>query len=136
MTPASLLCSELMKEGYTGKAIANRLGLTEDGTFTLIRAIDPNYNGTVSDTTPYGLTFQTYRLRQRFSRYLQELTEELKGDRLEVGRVVGLNRRQQLNALRRPHTHDWTLSQIERLADAISYTFEEIMNVEYEKEDG
>jgi len=72
------------------------------------------------DDLPHGLTQATARLRQRLGDNLYLLTE--RGDNSEyqgryaVSPLIGMNNREQLRAEQRPFNHDWTLSQIERLA--------------------
>lgn len=72
------------------------------------------------DTMPFGLTPSTLRLRQKLGDLVYLLTERgRESDRLgrhRVGPKIGLNSREQIRAEQRPFNHDWTLSQIERLA--------------------
>jgi hypothetical protein len=83
-----------------------------------------DYMGTWSrapkDAMPYGLTTSTARLRQKLGDALYALRERGNDSshfgRNQVAPRVGLNNRQQLKAECRPFAHDWTLSQIERLA--------------------
>lgn len=69
---------------------------------------------------PFGLTSATSRLRGRLADYLYQLRERGnnhdKFARNQVAPKIGLNARQQLRAEQAPFSHDWTLSQIERLA--------------------
>jgi len=72
------------------------------------------------ETMPFGLTPATLRLRQKLGDLVYLLTERgRESDRLgrhRVGPKIGLNGREQIRAEQRPFNHDWTLSQIERLA--------------------
>jgi hypothetical protein len=79
----------------------------------------PAAKGT-KDAMPYGLTMATAGLRGKLADNLYQLRMRGKNHgqsgRNEVAPRVGLNSRQQLRAEERPFAHDWTLSQIERLA--------------------
>lgn len=72
------------------------------------------------DDMPHGLTTATSRFRMKLGNYVYMLRERgSDADSLSRGEVaskIGLNNRQQLRAENRPFNHDWTLSQIERLA--------------------
>ena len=69
---------------------------------------------------PHGLTPATLRLRQKLGDALYLLKERgvdsNKIPRNSIAPRVGLNMREQLKAEQRPFNHDWSLSQIERLA--------------------
>lgn len=75
---------------------------------------------TPKDALPYGLTTATAHLRGRLGDHLYQLRQRGNNHdnfgRNQVAPRVGLNARQQLKAEDRPFGHDWTLSQIERLA--------------------
>jgi hypothetical protein len=66
------------------------------------------------------MTSATARLRQKLGDNVYLLRERGKDSshfgRNEVAPRIGLNNRQQKRAEERPFTHDWTISQIERLA--------------------
>lgn len=70
---------------------------------------------------PYGLTDATNRLRANLATELYQLTCEDNDfgfrSRRDVAPVVGMHNREQIRAENKPFTHDWTLSQIERLAN-------------------
>jgi hypothetical protein len=75
---------------------------------------------TPKDALPYGLTSSTAHFRGRLGDHLYQLRHRGNNHdnfgRNQVAPRVGLNARQQLKAEERPFAHDWTLSQIERLA--------------------
>ena len=50
--------------------------------------------------------------------YLNQLCDKVPSKR-EASRLVGLNSHDLKYAKQRPFNHDWTLSQIERLADSL-----------------
>jgi hypothetical protein len=69
---------------------------------------------------PYGLTDASNRLRSNLANALYRVTNPhnefgFKG-RNQVAAEVGLNPREQIRAEQTPFRHNWTLSQIERLA--------------------
>jgi hypothetical protein len=66
------------------------------------------------------LSDESYQLRSRLADHLYNLLEQAES-RAEVAILIGLNNREQLRAINRPFTHDWTLSQIERLGQALGY---------------
>jgi hypothetical protein len=72
------------------------------------------------DAMPFGLSSSTNRLRGRLADHLYQLRNRGNNHdqfgRNQVAPKVGLNNRQQLKAEQTPFAHDWTLSQIERLA--------------------
>lgn len=72
------------------------------------------------DYMPFGLTEATARFRSMLARELYRVNgpDNPFGfkDRLEAAPAVGLNPREQIRAESKPFIHDWTLSQIERLA--------------------
>jgi hypothetical protein len=69
---------------------------------------------------PFGLSSSTHRLRSHLAGELYSFRE--KGNRgkpftrNQLAPLIGLNTRQQIRAENKPFTHDWTLSEIERLA--------------------
>lgn len=74
----------------------------------------------VGDQPPVGLTEATFRFRSRLANELYKVADQpekygLKG-RTELAGRIGMNSRTQNRALNNPYDHDWTLSQIERLA--------------------
>jgi len=73
-----------------------------------------------TDDMPYGLSNATMRLRQRLGDQLylllQRGTESERIGRYRAAARIGLNNREQIRAEQRPFCHDWSLSQIERLA--------------------
>ena len=72
------------------------------------------------DALPHGLTGATARLRGKLGDHLYQLRNRGNNHdnfgRNQVAPLIGLNNRQQTRAEQRPFAHDWTLSQIERLA--------------------
>lgn len=72
------------------------------------------------DEVPFGLTAATAQLRGKLADNLYQLRMRGKNHsqsgRNEIAPRIGLNARQQVRAEERPFAHDWTLSQIERLA--------------------
>lgn len=104
------------------REIAAREGITERWTRTLIKALERETGLTYRG---WGLHFktamgdETYALRSRLADQLHQLIQKV-GSRAEVAALTGVNSREQLRAINRPFHHDWTLSQIERLAQALA----------------
>lgn len=106
-------------------------GLTNRSLRTIIKELEDEHGidylsqnlRVARDAMPYGLTPATLTLRQRLGDQLYLLRErgqnsEVQG-RNSVAPQLGMNTRQQLKAEQRPFNHDWTLSQIERLAQQL-----------------
>lgn len=80
-----------------------------------------------AETMPYGLTPETLTLRMFLGDKLFEVQQKM-GGRIGATRLTGLNVREQVRAEQRPWSHDWTLSQIERLAHALGTTAKDLLN--------
>lgn len=103
-------------------------GMTERPLRQLIKEIEREegieYIGTPAckgeGSPPPGLTEATSRLRSNLANELYRITNPHNAfgiiGREDAAPLVGLNPRQQIRAENKPFTHDWTLSQIERLA--------------------
>lgn len=108
-------------EGITEK-------LLRDTIYDLQKDHGIKYTGTAASragiTAVYGLSDDTLRLRAKLADNLYAATDPdtgqlgLKG-RLEACPILGMNHREQIRAESKPFNHDWTLSQIERLARAL-----------------
>lgn len=88
----------------------------ENGVDYLGKASKPS----ATNAVPYGLSTSTARFRQKLGDHLYLLRERGNDSshfgRNQIAPRVGMNNRQQLKAEQRPFAHDWSLSQIERLA--------------------
>lgn len=122
---------DLLKAGRPPEAICEIVGLSPCGSSrALINDVARRHN---VDTTPrsfqgqlpFGVTDASHRLRVVLSEYLYRLREH--NDFATVSVLTGLTRNQQLNALNRPFTHNWSLSQIERLLDCFDKTLTDII---------
>lgn len=77
------------------------------------RLLPAGYDPKPRQSTPHGLTANTHALRARLGSIIATMSE--KGmSREAIGELTGLNKRESYRAERRPYSHDWTLSQIER----------------------
>lgn len=87
--------------------------------------------------TPYGLTDATDSLRARLGGIIA-LMSESGLSREEIGGLTGLNKRESYRAERRPFSHDWTLSQIERALEwygsKTGRTCHEVLDIDAEME--
>lgn len=74
----------------------------------------------VGDQPPVGLTEATFRFRSRLANELYKVAENPgkygMANRAELASKIGMNSRTQNRAMNNPYDHDWTVSQIERLA--------------------
>ena len=134
ITKAALARRERIKEYMTAdppvslKRIRLMEGLTDRSIRQLVKEIEAelgiDYFGMhirdEIDGLPYGLTSATLRLRQKLGDHIyllnQRGSESKRIGRHSVAPRIGLNNREQIRAEQRPFNHDWTLSQIERLA--------------------
>lgn len=111
--------------------IATMEGMAERACRLLIKEIEAEtgltYGGSGvrrdPDELPHGLSAATNALRSYLAGELYTLRE--KGNRgksysrAELAPLIGLNPRSQIRAVNKPFTHDWKLSEIERLAWAM-----------------
>jgi hypothetical protein len=74
------------------------------------RLLPEGYDPKPRLSLPYGLTEQTMGLRAK----LGSIIASMNMSRERIGEITGLNKRESYRAERRPFSHDWTLSQIER----------------------
>jgi hypothetical protein len=118
---------DYIKQGLNVRSIAARIGMNELAARRIIYALSPGYRGTVNDDTPYGMDTESLAQRIKLGSLLYDLRESLKGDRVQVARLTGLNRNEQIAAEQRPFEHDWSISQIQRLAKAISVNYKDII---------
>jgi len=132
MTQASLSSYDDIKsyisQGLTIKSIAERAGMNELAARRLVLKLSPGYKGTVVDTTPYGMDKESVHHRVELGSLLYDLRMSLEGDRTAVARLVGLNIREQIRAEQRPFDHNWSISQMQRLAKATNQTFQELLH--------
>ncbi len=130
--PRGLLydCDEieaLVKAGVSPLGIQERLGIGRASLFRVLREKGLTGYDYTEDLTPYGITSNSHAFRVRLGYMLYNLIERLDGDRAACGRLVGLNRQEQINAEGRPWCHNWTLAQIERLCEASNVDFQEFV---------
>ena len=92
-------------------------GLARQKIKELEREHGVSYFGTAAAKggVPYGLTDDSRAMRARLSDALHAVARK-QPDKAAVSALTGLNRREQRRAIERPFRHDWTVSQIERLA--------------------
>lgn len=111
------------------KEIQAREGVSPQTLRPLINQLEEelglSYFGTDSARGPgsFGLTDASRALRAR----LADALHSLGSDRAEVAALTGLNRHEQIRAINRPFRHDWTVSQIERLATATGRSMLEML---------
>lgn len=104
-------------------------GLTERPLRKYIRELELEYGITYIHTPgtrggdslmPYGLSDATVRFRSNLGDELFKVTGPTNdvgvNGRVDAAPHVGLNPREQIRAEGKPFNHDWTLSQMERLA--------------------
>lgn len=118
---------DYIAQGLSVKSIALRVGMNELAARRIINSLCPNYKGTVADTTPFGMDTESLAQRIKLGSLLYDLRESLGGDRVQISRLTGLNRNEQIAAEQRPFEHDWSISQMQRLAKAISVNYKDII---------
>lgn len=118
----------LMAEGLSPVTIADRLGLATVSVRTLCKKIDPSYCGSRTDEVPFGLSDHSMRLRSHLGRVLYDLTESRNLSNTEASSLTGLNRNELIFAVQRPWSHDWKISQIERLCNAAGIYFPDCLH--------
>lgn len=79
----------------------------------LRRELPEGYRGKPRSKIPYGLTEETDKIRARLGSIIAAMSDDGLS-REQIGEITGLNARQSFRAERRPFSHDWTLSQMER----------------------
>ena len=77
--------------------------------------------------TPVGFTAPNRGMRTFLGYKLSDLTTKHKGDKILIARLTGLTQSEQRQAVKASVGHNWTLAQIQRLADALDIPFEELM---------
>jgi len=118
----------LMVEGLSPVTIADRLGLATVSVRTLCKKIDPSYCGSRTDEVPFGLSDHSMRLRSHLGSVLYDLTESRNLSNTEASIFTGLNRNELICAIQRPWSHDWKVSQIERLCNAAEIYFPDCLH--------
>lgn len=135
------LLVELALQGLTEKEIGERLGISYDGVsaekrrVSKARGIEFPKRALGRNATPkpaYGLTARgepggSYRFRVNLSDRLKKLRD--KQHPIEVAQTTGLwpNAQTMATSNDPPYGYDWTISQIERLAQAHGLTFNELV---------
>lgn len=121
---------EMMRRGRPVRAIAQMEGLEADYCRKICKSLAARegfeYNPakvTRSDMSFVGLT----EASRGFRRYLGDKLHKLGDDPRRVARLVGMTQRCRKYAMERPFNHDWTLTQIERLAAALEMDFADLM---------
>lgn len=99
------------------RRICVRLAQSEGITYT------PDNIMNRAEIAPVGITEASRRFRSRLSDKLHLLGTDYRA----VASLIGMTRRCQKYARQRPFNHDWTLSQIERLAAALDMDFAQLM---------
>jgi len=84
-------------------------------------AITPGHN----TQPPVGLLEIPRHMRYNLAKLLRDLRDE--HHYVDVAHMIGLTNIEQARADKAPYTHNWTLSQIQRLAAASGKTFEEVL---------
>jgi antitoxin component of RelBE/YafQ-DinJ toxin-antitoxin module len=123
---------EHVKAGHTAYQIADAEGLDPDDARQKRRRIAkeeglPILRDKRSGLKAIGMNERNEQVRARLGFVLKRLTDERKMNPYQIARLVGLTMSEQRDAVDRTKGHNWTLAQIQRLADASGSTFEEIM---------
>jgi hypothetical protein len=119
-TSTNASVAELMAISLSPATIASRLGIALVTARSVIKQIDPSYAGKDVDAQAFGLSDDSIWLRMQLGNMLFQLQDENQLTPTQVSSTVGLNRLERIAAMQRPWSHNWTLSQISRLAGALS----------------
>ena len=124
---------EMIGLGRPVRIIAKTIGIEHDYCRKLIvklaneNCIDYQPDNSIerSKQPPVGISDASRRFRSRLGDMLYTLTD--KSDARAVARQIGMPIRSQKYAKETPFNHDWTLSQIERLAISLDKDFAVMM---------
>lgn len=109
-TPPLAIREIAAREGFTERYVRHQIKKLEQESGVIFGGWGLKYKAALSASS--------YRVRAQLAEQLYVLRERI-GHPAKVATLVGLNPREQLRATNRPFAHDWTLSQIERLAQVL-----------------
>ena len=120
-----------IEQGRPVRAVAKLEGIEHDYAYKLLKQVarvrgleyHPRRVAHPAGEPILGLTAASQTLRARLGDYLYRL----EGSPATIARQVGITAKNQPVAQDRPFNHDWTLSQIERLAEASNQDFHTFM---------
>jgi len=127
-TNAIELVRRLMVDDLSPNTIASRLGMAPVTVRALCKMIDPNYTGSIKDATPFGMTQDSIHLRIHLANALYDAVRSNGWTLTEQSARTGLNRSQLIKAMQRPYVHDWSISQIERLANLLDKSVADLLH--------
>lgn len=122
---------DLVKENTPLASIAKLTGTNQDYCGDLIEKLVKEYGLTYApakpgtEDMPVGVTSDSHTFRNNLAPLVYDLRET--DHHLQIARDTGLLNIAQRRASSRPHNHDWTLSQLERLARRLDIPFKEMM---------
>jgi hypothetical protein len=117
-----------INDGLSVRSIAQREGFEEDYVKKLRHQIAAQegltINEGISDAVPFGFTKSGDRFRARMGDLVHEMLNKRGRHPMELARDFGLTQTQQRTAAETPFHHNWTMSQLERLAahEGVSFT--------------
>jgi hypothetical protein len=126
---------EFMREGRPIRAIKELEGLDHDNCRKICLSLSRQY-GVEYDADdrkepgqilPEGITEQSQGFRSRLADMLYQLGHDRRMHKIEIAQATGITQRSQKYATERPFTHNWSLSQIERLAAVRGTGFRDLM---------
>lgn len=130
-----LRVEQMLKDGLPNAEIAAREGLELTNMSAWLKNNGlAHLKPKVQSRTPtqaYGLTSESARMRSRLSKKIAQLRDQYPAE--DVAGMTGISEMQQnrtIYSLSASHhiLHDFTISQIERLAAALGMTFKELMD--------
>lgn len=113
MTDFDLKLTELVYQWRTVPELSSIFGMHPQVIRQHLKRLGLTASNHRSPYQPYGLTENTFRLRSCLAERIISLREKGLKPR-EISEITGLNRDELCRAERRPYSHDWTLSQMER----------------------
>lgn len=125
------LIIQMMELGRPVRNIAQLIGIEHDYCRKICAKLSTKAGFEYKPITPYKRTEMTSvgitEATRRFRGVLGDKLYLLGNDGRQVAKLIGMTIRCQKAARQRPFNHDWTLSQIERLAAALGTDFATLM---------
>lgn len=128
-----------IQQGMTAEAIGQREGMVREAVSELRRTIADEEGLTVSRVSqtkksePFGLTTESDKLRHGLRGRLEDFRSSNHMTNKEAAVVIGLTNAEYTRAIRQGSDgkpiHDWSLSQMQRLAAALNTPFDTFMRL-------
>ena len=120
--------AQLMAEALPIANIAIIVGVDYGYAWKLCREIDPDYKPSKNQRAehkPVRSLSESFHMRAILAELLYALLQ--KHSKQAVATLTGLRIQDQKRAVNRPYTHDWSLSQMQAVAEASDVTLEQVV---------